>query len=309
MVKEIAQNISTREALVTIPPKTISDLNFSETTPNYVHINNYSGGTIYFGKSVLPSNTVYDMIVDGYGDNLYATPNGFKKAYIYNDGADNVNLKITSFQAPFEPSSLKGGGGTATSTSTGGPAADVRSTIVGFNVPIPAGDNNIGRVVVSSMPAQTFALDTLPAGTNHIGSVTVDQMPALAEGVSHIGTVGIDGGVTITSMPPVQVSDQPVKQSHQYYEGAVDFATYTPVVFDFAGDTINQVIYCKNDGDTDLYLSFDSVDASIPANRANGLNMAIRIAAGEAISDLPRKADKVQFFRIAGNGAVRFLGV
>jgi hypothetical protein len=299
-------NLTYREQMLTLPAKSTTELNFPDTTPNYVHVNNYSGGTAYFGKSVYPSSTRYDMIVDGYGDNLYGSPNGFKKAYLYNDGADVVNLKIMSFEAPFEPSSLKGGGGTASSVSQS-PASNGNVTVVGYNVPLPSGDNNIGRVIVSDMPAQTFTMDTLPAGTNNIGHVNVDILPPLAQGVSHIGTVGIDGGVTITSMPPVEVSNQPVKQSHQYYEGTVGDTT---VLFDMAGDTVSQIAFLKNDGGGDLYVAFDGVDPNVAGNEGNGLNMRIHLLGGESLSDIPRKCGSVSFVRPAGGtGNVRFLGI
>lgn len=304
-------NLTYREQMLTLPAKSTTELNFSDTSPNYIHINNYSGGTIYFGKSVYPSSTRYDMVVDGYGDNLFGTPNGFKKAYIFNDGADITNIKVTSFESPFEASSLKGGGGTATSVSGGGGVAtNTNSTIVGYNVPLPSGANNIGKVVVTDMPPQTINFTSLPAGTNNIGHVNVDVLPALAQGVSHIGTVGIDGGVTISSMPPVEVSNQPVKQSHQYYEGTIDSAVATAgVTFDMGTDSVNYCSFIKNDGNTDVYIGFDSVDPSVPANRGNGLNECIRLAGGESISDFPRKCSIVRFFRITGAGSVRFLGV
>lgn len=308
--KEQSANITAREQLLTIPAKTLVDLDFLDTFPNYVYINNYSGGTLYFGRSVLPTNLVYDMIIDGYGDNLYASPNSFRSAYLYNDGADVTNCKITSFVATFEPAALKGGGGTATSGTTG-PATNVNSdsTIVGFNVPMPAGNNHIGIVTVDTMPAQTINFTELPAGTNHIGSVGVDSMPALATGTSHIGSVGIDGGVQITSMPAVQVSDQPVATQHQYYEGTIDAATTTGVMYPFPGAaTINMINFLSNDGTTDLYVTFDNVDPSVPANRATGTNGALHLLAGESISNFGRKCTAINFFRITGAGNVRFLG-
>lgn len=308
--KEQSANITAREQLLTIPAKTLVDLDFMDTYPNYVYINNYSGGTLYFGRSVLPTNLVYDMIIDGYADNLYASPNSFRSAYLYNDGADVCNCKITSFVATFEPSALKGGGGTAAAGSTG-PATNVNSnsTIVGFDVPLPSGANMIGHVVVDTMPAQTFTMDTLPPGTNHIGEVSVNSLPALATGTSHIGSVGVDGGVTITSMPPVQVSDQPVATQHQYYENNIDSATTAGYMYPFPGGaTINMINFLANDGTTDLYVTFDTIDPSVPANRASGTNGAIHLLAGESISNFGRKCTGINFFRVTGAGNVRFVG-
>jgi hypothetical protein len=305
--KEISANISAREQLLTIPAKTLVDLEFMDTFPNYVYINNYSGGTLYFGRSVLPTNNVYDMIVDGHGDNLYSSPNSFRAAYLYNDGADVVNCKITSFVAAFNPAALKGGGGTATAPTGGGIADSV--SINNFDVPLPSGNNHIGVVTVDTMPAQTITMAEMPAGTNHIGSVSVDQLPALATGTSHIGSVSVEGGLTITSMPPVQVSDSPVATAHQMYEGTIDSATTAGVFYPFPNAaTINMVNYIINDGTTDLYVTFDTVDPSIPANRASGVNGALRLAAGESITNFGRKCSQINFFRITGAGGVRFVG-
>lgn len=304
--REISANISAREQLLTIPAKTLVDLEFMDTFPNYVYVNNYSGGTLYFGRSVLPTNQVYDMIIDGHADNLYSAPNSFRAAYLYNDGADQVNCKITSFVAPFNPAALKGGGGTATITSGG--IADTVS-INNFDVPLPSGNNHIGVVTIDTMPAQTIDIGALAAGTNHIGSVAVDQLPALATGTSHIGSVTVEGGLTITSMPPVEVSDSPVATAHQMYEGTIDAATLAAVMYPFPNAaTINMVNYIINDGDTDLFVTFDAVDPSVPANRTSGLNGALRLAAGESLTNFGRKCTGINFFRITGAGGVRFLG-
>lgn len=304
--KEISANITAREQLLTIPAKTVVDLDFLNTSPNYVYINNYSATTLYFGRSVLPSASVYDMVIDGNGDNLYSSPNGFRAAYLYNDGADVCNCKITSFVAPFEPAALKGGGGTATAGG-GGVATDVNALITGYNVALPSGNNHIGVVTVDSMPAQTITMGALAAGTNHIGSVAVDSLPALATGTSHIGTVGIDGGVTINSMPPVQVSDTPVAQAHQYYENNIDSATTAGYQFVLSA-AINNINFIKNDGSTDLWVGLDTTDPSVPANRANGQNMCIHLQAGETIENFGRKITQINFFRTTGAGNVRFLG-
>lgn len=306
--KEQSANISAREQLITIPAKTLVDLEFMDTFPNYVYINNYGTGTLFFGRSVLPSNSVYDMVVPGGGDNLYASPNSFRAAYLYNDGAADAQCKITSFIATFEPASLKGGGGTATNPAGGGGVAtDVNSSITNFEVALPAGNNHIGIVTVDTMPAQTFTLDTLPAGSNHIGAVYVDQMAPLPQGTSHIGSVGVDGGLTITSMPPVQVSDQPVATAHQYYENNIDSAVGAMVSFVMAAP-INSINFLSNDGTTDLWIGFDTTDPSIPANRANGQNMCIHLLAGEALSSFGRKTTQINFFRTTGAGTVRLVG-
>jgi hypothetical protein len=247
------------------------------------------------------------MVIDGNGDNLYSSPNSFRAAYLYNDGADICNCKITSFVAPFEPAALKGGGGTATAGGGGGIAADVNALITGYNVPLPAGNNHIGVVTIDTMPPVNVTQGALAAGTNHIGSVAVDSLPALATGTSHIGSVGIDGGLTITSMPPVTVSDTPVATAHQYYEGTIDSAAGAAVNFVLSAP-INNINYLKNDGDTDLWIGLGTVDPSVPANRTSGQNMCIHLLAGESIDNFGRQLSQLNFFRTTGAGGVRFLG-
>src|SRR3954463_11507188 len=167
-------NKTFRETTLTLAGKSTTELNFPDTNPNYVHINNYSAGSLFFGRNVFPTSNMYDMIIDGFGDNLFGSPNGFKKAYLYNDGTDPVQFKITTFENDFDPATLRSTGGTSTGDTTTLVEGTVDSRIVGFNVPLPSGANNIGRVVVSEMPDQTINFTELPAGDNHIGSVDVD---------------------------------------------------------------------------------------------------------------------------------------
>lgn len=300
---ENQENKTYREITLILAGQQTTEINFPDTTPNYVHINNYSSGTLYFGKNIFPTNNMYDMVVEGFGDNIFASPNGFKKSYLYNDGVGEIQIKVTSFEAPFDPTALRNAGamgGNQTIDVSGG----VDSTIVGFNVPLPAGANNIGRVVVTDMPPATFTMDVLPAGTNNIGRVNVDLLPPLAEGVSHIGSVSVDGGVTISSMPAVEVTNNPVKESHQKFWGNV---AQTVVTFDMGLESVNYISYIKNDGTTILYVTFNDIDPSIALG--NGLNQAIGLNPGEQIADFPRKCSKVKFWRETGTGAVRFLGV
>lgn len=305
--RENTANITAREQIVTVPANSLLDLEFENTMPNYVYINNYSGNMIYFGRSVLPSTTVYDMTVDGYGDNLYASPNSFYKAYLYNGSGSDSQVKVTSFVAPFEAAALKGGGAAAASQA---PATNVNSTIQSFNTPLPTGANVIGHVVVDAMPDQTIS-QSLQTGANHIGSVAIDGgLPPLATGSSHIGTVGIDGGITISSMPPVQVSSQPVATNHYYFEHAA--IAQTTVTFTFGGGNhITDIHFIINDGTGDVLIDFDATDPSIVGNQAansGGQNFAIRLKAGESISELGRQCTSVSFYAPTGTQAVRFLG-
>ena len=108
---------------------------------------------------------------------------------------------------------------------------------------------------MTSLPAQSFTLDTLPAGINKIGKVEVDKLPALSSGISHIGSVGIDGGVTITDMPPVTLSNEPIRQQHHYFEGTIGT---TETVYDLLDKDLLTIEFISNDDkDNDLFISFD----------------------------------------------------
>jgi hypothetical protein len=294
-----------RQRTIDLAPKVVQEFVFIDTKPNHVLINNLGTGKIFMGISLIPSPTLFDMQVSPLSENLYAQDTGFTRIQLYSDGTDAQRLKITSFEHPFNPATIKpnntgGGGGVV----EGGGGYTGEAIITGFSAPLPSGSNNIGRVVVSEIPPQTIVFDTLPAGTNKIGRVDVDKLPALAAGVSHIGSVGIDGGVTISSMPPVTVSNEPVKQSHQTYEATVTTIAST---FNMAGETVNRISFLMNEGTTDLFISFD--DDPVTSAISSGLNKSFRLRAGESINDMPRKCGKVNFIRATGTGLVRFLGV
>ncbi len=296
-----------RQHTIEIGPGVVQEFVFPDTKPNHVLIHNMGVGKIFIGVSLIPSPTLYDMQVSAYSESMYAQETGFTRIRILNSGTDAQLIKVTSFEHDFDPTVIKptrtgttegGGGGTIEGPITG------EMVVTGFNAPLPSGNNNIGRVVVTEQPPQTITFDQLPAGNNLIGRVKVDTLPALSSGVSHIGSVGIDGGVTISSMPPVTVSNEPVKSSHQSFEGTI---TTTEIVFDMGVESVNRIQYIANEGTTDLYISFDDVPAT--ATVTSGLNKPIRLFPGETINDMPRKSSKIRFIRATGSGLVRFLGV
>jgi hypothetical protein len=298
------QQTTWRQATINLKPQIVNEFVFPDTKPNHVHINNLGAGELYFGVSVIPSPTIHDMKIGGYGENLYAQESGFTRVQIWNDGTDETLIKLVSFEHAFNPATIKptvvSGGG----VGGGGEGTTFDGVIKGFSVPLPSGANNIGRVVVSEMPNIDVVIDTLPAGVNQIGRVKVDTLPPLTEGVSHIGSVGIDGGVTISAMPPVTVSNEPVKSSHQTFEATV---TTTEVVFDMGVESVNRIQFINNEGTTDLFISFDDVPATSAIS--SGLNKSFRLRAGEILEDMPRKSSKIRFIRATGSGVVRFVGV
>lgn len=291
-----------RQKSITIQAGSMMEITFPDTKPNYFHINNLGAGRIFFGADFHPNRNIYDMEIGSYGENLYGQETGRERVYLYNDGATENLLKLTTFEHDFEPSSIK----PSTTNVTGGTGGGGGDTVIaGFSVPLPAGANNIGRVVVTEMPTQNISFTSLPSGTNNIGRVNVDTLPPLAEGVSHIGTVTVGNGLTITDMPPVTVQNfGETSTNHTVFDGDVTNAVTT---IDLTANPINQINYISNDSDTnDLYISF--TNATVPAG--NGLNGTIRLRPNESIENIPRRTTVVYLRRDTGlTGIARFLGV
>lgn len=261
---------------------------------------------IYLGVAVIASPQSYDIAVTGNGDNIHARDLGSTRITLYNDSPDKARIVLTSFEDKFNPAVLAGRGGSVTVTGGGGGAGGV---ITGFNASLPSGDNNIGRVKVTEMPAIDFVLGALPAGTNNIGKVEVSKLPPLASVGGKIGDVGIQGGVTITSMPPVQVTNDPVRGTCRAWSGTVDT---THVTFDMVDGDVLKFSYISNDGDTDLFINFDAAKANPDDLKGAGLsgkNASIWLKPGEIITEFTRKTTKVNMIRKSGNGVVRILGV
>lgn len=165
-------------------------------------------------------------------------------------------------------------------------------------------------------------------GTGQIDNVTI--IGGLPAGSNHIGTVGIDGGITVTvqnevevkndagnpvpvtgnitiiDMPPILVTDEPIRLTHQSWE---DVVGDTVVTFDMGTDNVNRIVYIENFGTTDVYISFDAVTPT--AAIANGLNGIFKIRAGRAITDITRQFTKLNMIRPSGaaDEIVSFLGV
>ncbi|MED4079026.1 hypothetical protein P4645_22700 [Lysinibacillus fusiformis] len=162
---------------------------------------------------------------------------------------------------------------------------------------------------MTEMPTVPIEFKTLPSGTNMIGNVGVTKLPPLAEGESHIGSVNVQGGVSISSMPPVQVTNDPVRASCIAWEGTI---SVNHVVFDMGQHDVLKFNYILNEGDTDLFINFDSYQATPNDLKGAGLTgraATIRMRPGESITDFTRKTSKVNMIRTSGSGTVRILGV
>lgn len=291
-----------REVTLTLPPRMAYTHVFEDTKPNHYDINNLSVATLYAGVRVLPSPHEYEIMIPGNGRNILARKEGASQIEIYNDSDVPARIILTSFNEPFNPAVLANSASGQSSTGGSGGGSDT-VTVKGFTSALPAGNNNIGKVVVTEMPTVPIEFKTLPSGTNMIGNVGVTKLPPLAEGTSHIGSVNVEGGVSIASMPPVQVTNDPVRASHFAWEGLVNTNKLT---VDLSGDVI-KFSYIMNEGDTDVFLNFDGND--IIFGDLSGKNKSIRLKAGEQLTEFTRKTTKLTMIRVNGSGMVRILGV
>lgn len=86
--------------------------------------------------------------------------------------------------------------------------ASTAVNIASFEQSLPAGDNNVGKVDVNSLPP-------LPAGTNDIGKVDVNSLPPLPAGTNTIGKVDIGNpGSVIQGLTTGPISSNQISMSN-----------------------------------------------------------------------------------------------
>lgn len=264
-----------REQQVSIKAGEVRTVQFSDTMPNHFYINNLSTSDVYLGITMLPNTERYDLYVGPSEQKITGRDKGVQQIYLFNNSPNNATVMLTTFNKAFDPTIL-----ISTSVQGGTTSRPTSNVITGFTAPLPNGNNKVGRVDVESLPE-------LPEGDNVIGKVIIPEP------------------VIIGSMPPIEVTNDPVRGYHHMYDGPV---STTEVIIDCTPRNMTRINYIINDDDTnDLYVAFnDDVLSSSPGNGYNGV---IRLKAGESISDLNRMSSKVKFLRANGNGSVRMLGV
>lgn len=286
---------------------------FPDTMPNHIVINNLGASKLYLGVNVIPNNVTYEKAISPHGENMLARQTGTTRCQIYNDSPNPNDIILTSFVSEFTPASVTGN--TVTTSGGGNGTGDGNVTIVGHSASLPAGNNNIGRVVVTSMPQQTIDLNTLPSGTNNIGKVDVAKLPSLPAGNSHIGSVSVTSPVTIESMPPIDLSSSTITITNTEFTlaSANDHCHYiygslgTNEVVINLPFTVKVFNYITNDDPVnDLLIAFND---KTTADSQSGLNAVIRLRAGESLTDFRKTSTIIKFKRTAGTGGVRFMGV
>lgn len=267
---------SYREQQHTIAPGQLFQVSFPDTQPNHFYLNNLSNSDVYLGISILPDPTKYDLYVGPSEQRVTGRDKGVQQVYLFNDSPNPATIVLTTFNKAFDPTVLIG-----TNTNAGTSSRPSSGIISGFTVSLPSGNNNIGNVDVESLPP-------LPEGTNNIGQVTIPD------------------ALVIGSMPPIEVTNDPVRGYHHMYDGVVDDQVIVTV--DFTPLNVTKFSYIANDDpDNDLFIAFN--DDPIVTTGASGKDGTIRLGPGERLADLGRMASKIKFVRAAGGGNVRMLGV
>lgn len=294
-------NSTWREQSITLPPKTVYDVVFPDTKPNHFNVNNLSPSNIYLGINTIPSPQTYDMMVSANGENMHARDLGVTRVMLYNDSVNNARIVLTSGEEKFNPAILASRGGNAI-VSGGGSGGGGGGVITGFTASLPSGNNNIGRVAVTEMPAIDFVLGSLPAGTNTIGKVEVTKLPPLASVGGKIGDVGIQGGVTITSMPAVtlsgkvEIGKEVVMEQKSYTTGQLFYKQIdVQQTEQILNVSLNRIIFISNDTDAELIVKINDVE--------------FLLLGQEVIEELPITVATISLKRVKGNGMARIMGV
>lgn len=304
---------TTRQQLITVPASSRITVDFSDTKPNHFYINNLSVSEVYLGVTMIPDEIRYDKKVGPSGETMFARDQGVKSVDLFNATGADALIDLTSFEAEFDPNVLASSTSSTASSGGGGGGGNFDGVIRGFTAPLPAGSNNIGKVVVTQMPDITVTQGPLQEGTANIGKVQVTSLPSLPTGSATIGNVGIVGGVVIDSMPAVSLNGDvtladnatfAVKGAAQYYHYNASIGT-TEVVVALGFEATN-FKYISNDGSTDLLVSFN---AKATTDAENGAGGVIRLLPGETLQELNVIATSIKFRRPSGTGNVRFVGV
>ena len=162
-----------------IDKKSLVKIDFTDVRPNMFSITNGGKGDLYVGIETLPGDTKYQYIIPKGNNKIIGRPVGQFSIYFYNPSSteslpytlevtlENYNIgatKDTNVNVTV-PESIKFDG-----------------VIKGFNIPLPEGNNHLGKV----------PLNELPAGDKHLGNVSIEN--PLPTGENNIGKVTPVGG-------------------------------------------------------------------------------------------------------------------
>ena len=116
---------------------------YLDAKPNYFKVSNAGSQTIYCATSGYPTTTKYDFKVEGGKSKVFNEPFERDRIYIFNASlAEDVNIVVTSFYAPFDSTvfALSELGMEITGT------VETDGVVKAFETPLPSGNNKIGSV-------------------------------------------------------------------------------------------------------------------------------------------------------------------
>jgi hypothetical protein len=251
-------NQTWRQSNFTIKAGSEYELVLDDTTPNQAYINNYGLGKIYVGINMIPNDTKYEFCIEGAGSNVIGRPTAFTRLYFYNPSLTNCSISVMSCYDNFSMNILKN-----VNISLSGEVADqikYDGVIKGFDVPLPTGNNSIGKVEVSKLPV-------IPSGTNNIGSVNVAQLPALSEGTNNIGNVNVSQLPALpegtNNIGSVKVSELPTNKENYH---STEFTFQSGSVTYEIDYIFNEIAYIINEGTAPLQVSFKRNDNNYGQN-------------------------------------------
>lgn len=156
---------------VTIPAYGVLTMDYTAKRPNYYRVQNLGDTNIYGGTMNIPSPENHDFTVGAGKLKMHAEPFARDSLYLYNPSGSPVEVVVLSFAAAFDPVTLAM---TEMEIDLSGTVLEANMVVSGFNSPLPAGSNNIGKVQVSNLPD----LDTLPTAAKQ------DQVISLLREIS-----------------------------------------------------------------------------------------------------------------------------
>lgn len=214
---------------LTVKPYSMATVEFLEVKPNYFRVQNFGDSRIYCGTSRTPTENNYDFACKPDGMFMYAEPNTRSFLYIYNPSGNEARVKVVAFAHEFDPLALVFSG---IELDFSGTKLEADTAISSFNAPLPSGENNIGYVGVSSLPASAASV----AKQNEI----ISKLSALVDAMGDID------GNTNAFVDDVQVFE------YQNQDGTQNICD--------GGSLIIHLL--TNDGDTDFKVNFVGISAT-----------------------------------------------
>ena len=147
----IDKNVVTalQKSKYTLKAQSTQTINFLGAEPNYYRITNSGASPLYLGVSMMPTSDYFDMKIASATSKLFVDAYGHEQIYIYNPSMEEVNIIVTSFEAPFDPSVLA-------MTDMGDSIIEVEMNgnmvVSGFECSLPEGNHKIGNVEIEGTP-------------------------------------------------------------------------------------------------------------------------------------------------------------